>query len=255
MIGNKNNSSETGQTIRIRLKKEDSSINLPNQRLPKKPKYEVNNGNRNREGSLASAIKKLLNNNPLTLREIRFEINKMPQFVDYSQSTLATTLFTQSDICSEGPHGHKKYYLKGQELYEQNFPEILRLDRRDVEIKILEYLLEPMTKADLVSSFEKDGYYNHDNLINSSLKKLWREREVWRIKFDANTRSGQKYSAYKLFGCLAGKTIYCIASYPDGLIDFIQSKINLDYSNKGFNAARTMRLRRILPKVVFDLLQ
>ena len=60
-------------------------------------------------------IKSILDNNPLTLSNIRLEIKKFPDFAETREAEICATISQSKDILSAGPRGHQIYYLKDQE--------------------------------------------------------------------------------------------------------------------------------------------
>jgi hypothetical protein len=200
------------------------------------------------------AIKKILNHNPLTLHDLKLEIGKIDKFSNITLGSILTTIKQSKDVLSTGVHGHKLYFIKGQEPAKEAYPELNLLDRAQVEEEIFKVLVKPMTKNEIIDRFTANGHRGLDGLIATSLYKFWREEKIWRLKFVAHVTGGQKYSATDLFGALAGKIVFCRKDCPGTFALYIHENIQIGNDSHGFSTALTMRLKRVLPKEVLELI-
>ncbi len=205
--------------------------------------------------TLSSSIRQILNNNPLTLGNLAAEIRKIDKYSACTVQTMMSTIHQSEDILSVGAHGHKLYFLKGQEPSNTIYPILNRLDSTKIQEDLLRMLVKPMTKSEVLEQFVAEGSSDLDFGINRSLHKLWRTEKIWRIRFFASAGSGQKYSATDLFGNLAGKMVFCRTDCPEALAALVERGIRGGSNYKGFSSALSIRLKRILPKEVFELIQ
>jgi hypothetical protein len=197
-------------------------------------------------------IKEILDNNPLTLNNLRQEIKKSTDFAQTNIAEISNIIHQSRDILSKGPHGHKIYFLKGQEPKQEAHPELNRFDRSQVEEELLKILTVPLTKTEVMEHFQAIGH-NENNLIENTIKKAWLQDKIWRVKFVGHT-SGSRYSASEVFGSLAGKQVYCRKDCAEAFALYIHENIEIRVDNRGFNAALTQRLKKVVPKEVIDLI-
>ncbi len=142
--------------------------------------------------TLSSSIRQILNNNPLPLGTLAAEIRKIEKYSDCTVQTIMSTIFQTEDILSIGAHGHKLYFMKGQEPSNTVYPILNRLDSSKIQEELLRMLVTPMTKNEIREQFAAKGYAKLDFGINRSLNKLWRTESIWRVRFVASAGSGQK---------------------------------------------------------------
>lgn len=208
---------------------------------------------RKRRG-LHFTIEQILDHNPLSLHDLKLELEKIDAFSNISESRILSIIGQSKEILSAGTRGHKLYFIKGQEPTKDAYPELNRLDRSRVEEEIFKILVNPMAENEIINHFKANGQDGLDGLIDTSLYRFWREEKIWRVKFLAHAKGGQKYSATDLFGTLVGKTIFCRTDCPGALALYIHENIRVKNDSPGFSTAISMNLKRILPKEVIELI-
>jgi predicted transcriptional regulator len=188
-------------------------------------------------------IRKLLDKNPLTWREIREKMG----------NNFYAWALVSRDIVSIGHRGRKLYCLKGQEDLARSRLKMLeefekieeRLNKRYA--KLLDAITQPMTYKDLV---ERSGWSM--GKVQCAVRNLEKEGKL--VRFTLYGGIG-KYRRYKIFGKLAKKQLYF---YKPGqeedvakfIIENLPPKEKLD---KNIRKCLTHVLKQNLPEQVFNL--
>ncbi|MFX0198240.1 MAG: homing endonuclease associated repeat-containing protein [Candidatus Hodarchaeota archaeon] len=192
-------------------------------------------------------LRSLLDNNPMTMKEIKLKLAKNPRFGKCSSHIISPkislTIRQSSDMKSIGPRMHKVYFIQGQENLAKKKLGKKALSNQDIKEIFLDCLKKPMTQDQLEPLFPNQKYRTR-----KCLRELVTSRLVGRIRFVAHAKGSAKYSATDLYGELAGKTYYYRLDSQSEIVDLILKKI-LDETlllKKGFVAAMSMRLKTIL---------
>jgi hypothetical protein len=190
-------------------------------------------------------IRKLLDKNPLTWREIREKMG----------NNFYASAVVSRDIVSIGNRGRKLYCLKGQEdlarLRLKMLEEFEKIEERSNKryAKLLDAITQPMTYKDLLEKLD-EGWSR--NKVQCAVRNLEKEGKL--IRFTLYGGRG-KYRSYKIFGKLAKKQLYF---YKPGqeedvakfIIENLPSKEKLD---KNMRKCLTRVLKQNLPEQVFNL--
>ena len=201
--------------------------------------------------TLGAKVASLLNENPLTYREIKSELSKD---VDSNKSLLASPKFSGellqncSGIKSIGPRKSKVYFLEGQEVLAQTkLDSILSEVTEDEEILFC-LLKKPMSKKEILNNFQ-----GRERKCEILLKELISANLVYPAEFVNRSRGSPKYNASHLFGNLAGKRYYCRFDCPTEVIGFLIENIPLkNFDEVSFTNSLLRRLRSILPEEIFE---
>jgi hypothetical protein len=192
----------------------------------------------------------LLNNSPMTMKEIRLEIEKneraLPPVV-LSQK-VSTTIQQTKEIHSIGPRRAKVYYLEGQEnLAKTHLNQPISLDEK--QDFIFSSLSKPMTKNEILNLFQEEtGTKTTERL----LKELVFAKLVAKIRFVAGNK-GSRYNSMQLFGKLAGKTYFFRIDDAEQLVDLIiQNLPPKDSEESRIAYSITHHLKRMLPSELYS---
>jgi transcription initiation factor TFIIIB Brf1 subunit/transcription initiation factor TFIIB len=212
------------------------------------------------DSSLAAAMKRILDMKPMTLPELRSEIEKIPKYANCCRS-IPRILRTSYDFKSVGPRRRKVYYLCGQEslalsrigtILDSYQPEVYGLDKEKADAlqgKILEYLSVPKTRFELEERFLKDDNFYSVTTLQNVLTNLLIDQSVAKVKFVRKSHGSHKYSAYDLFGRLAGKTYYYRMDRPQTILHLLAESISPSrMEDRGYRSALTFHLKRIFPR-------
>lgn len=217
--------------------------------LPEEP-------SRTSDSSLAAAMKRILNMKPMTLPELRNEIEKIPKYANSCRS-IPTILYTSNDFKSVGPRRRKVYCLCGQESLALSRigsyqPEVHGLDKERADLsqgKILEYLSIPKTRLELEECFLKDGNSCGVTTLQNVLKNLLLDQRIAKVEFVRKSHGSHKYSAYDLFGRLACKAYYYRTDRPQTILHLLAESISPSrMEDRGYRLALTIHLKRIFPR-------
>ena len=201
--------------------------------------------------SLASKVRSLLDHNPMTLKELQNELLKqssVPQSVKNSSTPICAIARNCLDIKSIGPRRNRVYFIKGQERLAQTHLDSV-LSRFPNDQELLFYTLrKPMTKEEIIKLLPDRKY-----ICEKWLKELILAGLIYKARFVARARGGIKYSAYQIFGELAGKTYYCRFDCPEEIVELIMENVpTKELCSKGFSRALNYRLKRILSPEAFN---
>jgi hypothetical protein len=202
--------------------------------------------------TVSGKILTLLNNNPMTLGELRREFMKNENFLK-SQTALSITLSTAmqnaDEIKSLGPKRSKVYFLKGQEkLAENHLRQAPDLDEKQDFIFCA--LRNPMTKSEIRNLFPQTESVS---CVDRLLQELVSAELVRKIEFVAG-RGSKKYNTTELFGKIAAKRFYFRPDCPGELADFIIENISCSrIQEPGFERSLSIHLKRMLPSDVYEV--
>lgn len=196
----------------------------------------------------------LLNHNPLTLIELRQELNENENSKSSSTSKLSQDLLTaisqNSEIKSIGPRRSKIYYLKGQEKIAETRLNSVSSNLNIKQDMIYRSLKKPMTKNEIWNLFPQNVSVSS---CDGLLKELAMAGLVRKVTFFAGNRGGKKYLASDLFGNLACKTYFFRCDCPEEMVKMIARNVPCSkLRNHGFRSSLTHRLKNILPTEVFS---
>jgi hypothetical protein len=202
--------------------------------------------------SLAGVIKRILDFNPMTIKELKSEVMKIPEYAK-SFDLIFQTINNSNEIKSAGPRRKKVYFLEGQENLAEDRLDRMLIETTKEEEELLRQLSYPMTKEQILEFFWDVESTFPESKVESCLKRLLDAQLVAKARFIAHATGGQKYSATDLFGDLASKTFYYRVDYPKGLADFVIQNVPFDMTyGRGHRVALSHRLKGILPRKAFD---
>ncbi|MEM2130375.1 MAG: hypothetical protein QXZ70_07240 [Candidatus Bathyarchaeia archaeon] len=205
--------------------------------------------------SFASQIIRILNYNPMTLKELKQEFSRNFNSNRISETELSariiTTIKQNATIKTIGPRRSRIYFIAGQEQLART-----RLDNifstLSEQQEILFYnLRKPMTKDEIKKLFP-----GQEHKCEKWLRELIISDLIYKAKFVAKAKGSQKYNAHSLFGKLACKIYYCRFDCSEEIADFIIQNIPIEKINEtGFRTSLTHRLKSILPPEAFKALE
>jgi hypothetical protein len=203
--------------------------------------------------TFTAQIRRLLNYNPMTLKQVRNELAKdiesIPKSLLTSPTLLGTTLQNCSNVKSVGPRRSKVYFLDGQEALAQTILDKTSSMVDNGEELLFSYLRKPVTKDQILKLFPAQ-----QRKCEKWLKELILAGLAYRAEFFANARGGQKFGASDLFGNIAGKRYYCRFDCPDEICELILQNIPQQRIDEGnFSAALSRRLKSILPSEIYKI--
>jgi hypothetical protein len=219
-----------------------------------------------RRRTLGGEMHRLLNNNPLTLVELRKELVKNPVFALKLQSVFSVSIFQvakqSSDIKSMGQRRTKIYYLEGQEALAQTRLDAIMSEIPPLEEEIFYHLRQPMTRVQIEKLVSGDRPSSHEMAkLLEYLKELELAGLVYRARFVGRKGHGRsrRFTSYELFGELATRTFYCRFDCPNEVAQLVAENIpHIELMDKDmkFSIAKTRsrHLRRILPENVCRIL-
>jgi len=98
-----------------------------------------------RKRTFVGKIRALLNYNPMTIRELREELNESSD----STPLISSALKGAEDINSLGPRRNRVYYLEGQKAFAQTRLDEILSEIPELEEEIFYHLRQPMTRRQI----------------------------------------------------------------------------------------------------------
>jgi len=200
--------------------------------------------------SLISKIRRILNYNPMTFKDLREELDNDSRFL---HASILTAVKKASDLRSIGSRRSKVYFLEGQERLAQTCLDKILSKVTELQDEIYNHLRQPTTRGQLekvvseITGAKKTTIARH-------LNDLLRNRAIYKMRFAFGSRGGQKYNSFDLFGDLSGKMYFCRFDCPNEVGHFTVKNIPREKLGiTGFRSSLTRHLKRILPKDVFHL--
>lgn len=209
-------------------------------------------------------LRKVLNCNPLTLSEIRNELDVGSECTP----RIITVIKQDKKIKSIGPRKSMVYYLEGQEALAQTRLDKIIYEIPAIEEEIFYRLRNPMTRSALEKSLFENKMESLDvRKISKYLGELVSARLIYKVRFRDNKKRGHSsmLTCEEIFGKLAYKTYYCRFDCPNEVAELILKNIsNLEQGQSTLEAfaakneideERKRNLKRILPFNVFQIIK
>jgi len=212
-----------------------------------------------RKKTFVEKIRRLLNCNPMTLKELRRELSKGQNFECSNPSSRISIAIKQANnIDSIGPRGSYVYFLKGQEKLAQTRLDGILSKIPELEEEIFCRLRQPMTRAQIEKSVSHDKLTRYrKGRIHIYLRELQLAKLIYKARFVVGSGRGhaRKYKSFHLFGKLANKTFYCRFDCQNEVAELVLKNIpHEELDNAGARMALVRQLKRIFPEDVFRLI-
>jgi hypothetical protein len=191
----------------------------------------------------------LLNENPLTFKEIRIQLSKDPDSIQAPPSIalLGQTLNKYPEIKAIGPRKSMVYFLEGQETLAQTRLDKIFSEVSDDEEMLFFLLRKPMSQKEILGKFP-----GRENKLKALLRELTSANLVYPAEFVAHNRGGSKFNSSDLFGNIAGKRYYCRYDCPSELLEFLLDNIPIkNFEDGGFVYSLLHKFRSIFPKEIY----
>lgn len=209
--------------------------------------------------TLAGRIRALLNYNPMTLKELREELNESSD----STPLISAALKGARDINSLGPRRNRVYYLEGQKALAQTRLDEILSEIPELEEEIFYHLRQPMTRRQIEKVVLGDKFTTYKKeKIGHYLKELLLAGLLYKARFMGGKGRGRarRFGAYDLFGNLATKTFYCRFDCPNEVAQLVLKNIprrTLQSRDLQISlvSMRNRHLKRILPKDVHQIVE
>ncbi|MFZ7136863.1 MAG: hypothetical protein ACOWW1_00365 [archaeon] len=219
----------------------------------------MENNEEQHNDSFSGKIRKLLNFHPMTLSELRQELDVSSD----NASKIITIIKQNYKIQSVGPRKFKVYFIDGQELLALTHLEEIMHQVSRLGEDIFYLLKQPMTKEMLANCLFGKNYRNYNSTkISRNLRELILARLVYKIEFVIGKgRDRKKFSSRDFFGDLADKTYYCRFDCSEEVAGLIIKNVItneaeiLEIEEIMFNDKKTRKMKTLLPDAVYRIVE